>query len=97
MGTSVGRIGFYGTSSERLWCLTHTEELSLWDWDACTQRAGFRETRAAAAAAATAAASGSGSGMSALPIDYLVRCNYSAATDQLFLLAGTQVRRFLNS
>lgn len=86
MGCSVGRIGFYGAASERVWVTTHTEELSLWEWESCSQLAGFSQTRAAASAAAAS------SGMSALQIDYLVRCSYSAATNQLFLLAGTQVR-----
>jgi hypothetical protein len=27
VGTSVGRIGFYGPTCEKLWCLTHIETL----------------------------------------------------------------------
>ena len=29
---SVSRIGLYGTHSEKLWCLSHTETLHLWEW-----------------------------------------------------------------
>ena len=30
--TSVSRIGLYGDQSEKLWCLSHTETLHLWEW-----------------------------------------------------------------
>lgn len=29
---SVSQIGFYGPHSEKLWCLSHTETLHLWEW-----------------------------------------------------------------
>ncbi len=29
---SVSRIGLYGLQSEKLWCLSHTETLHLWEW-----------------------------------------------------------------
>ena len=29
---SVSRIGLYGTQLEKLWCLSHTETLHLWEW-----------------------------------------------------------------
>ncbi|XP_013634044.1 PREDICTED: WD repeat-containing protein 89 homolog isoform X2 [Brassica oleracea var. oleracea] len=32
VGTSVGKIGFLGDSYQKLWCLTHIETLSIWNW-----------------------------------------------------------------
>ena len=29
---SVSRIGLYGSQNEKLWCLSHTETLHLWEW-----------------------------------------------------------------
>lgn len=29
---SVSRLGLYGLHSEKLWCLSHTETLHLWEW-----------------------------------------------------------------
>ena len=29
---SVSQIGLYGSHSEKLWCLSHTETLHLWEW-----------------------------------------------------------------
>ena len=31
---SVSCIGLYGSHSEKLWCLSHTETLHLWEWAA---------------------------------------------------------------
>lgn len=78
VGTSVGRIGFYGTSYERLWCLTHIETLSLWDFEEGTILTEFSDTRSKASANWI------------LPqVDYLVRCHYSTASESLWLTAGT--------
>ncbi|XP_010545029.1 PREDICTED: WD repeat-containing protein 89 homolog [Tarenaya hassleriana] len=32
VGTSIGKIGFLGDCYKKLWCLTHIETLSVWDW-----------------------------------------------------------------
>ncbi|KAI8015779.1 WD repeat-containing protein GTS1 [Camellia lanceoleosa] len=32
VGTSIGKVGFFGEASQKLWCLTHIETLSVWDW-----------------------------------------------------------------
>lgn len=29
---SVSRVGLYGLQNEKLWCLSHTETLHLWEW-----------------------------------------------------------------
>lgn len=78
VGTSIGRIGFHGASSERLWCLTHIETLSIWDFEEGTRLADFSDTRAKASANWTLP-----------PIDYLVQCHSSAANERLWLIAGT--------
>lgn len=77
VGTSVGRIGFYGASSERLWCLTHIETLSIWDFEEGTRLADFNDTRAKASA-----------NWALPPVDYLVHCHYSAGAESLWLIAG---------
>lgn len=81
VGDSVAKIGFYGPRGEKLWCLTHTEELSLWNWEDGSSVAMFKDTRNATAAAAAA---------SNIPLQtqYLIRCEYSAAADQLCLIGG---------
>ena len=33
IGSSVAKIGTFGPEKDLLWCLTSTEELSLWDWE----------------------------------------------------------------
>ena len=43
---SVSRIGFYGSRSEKLWCLSHTETLHLWEWEAaCDEEAAGRSNQ----------------------------------------------------
>ncbi len=91
VGPSVARLGFYGGthpgSPSRLWVLTGTEELSLWDWADAARAAAAPDTRAALGAAAAAA--GAAGGALNAP-DYLIRCEWDAAAQQLWLLAGTQ-------
>ncbi len=89
IGSSVNRLGFCGAGPggpSRLWALTSTEELSLWDWADASRVASAPDTRALAAAAAGATAAGG----ALAAIDYLVRCEWDAAAGALWLLAGTQ-------
>ena len=40
LDASVARMGVYGESGEKLWCLSHTEGLHLWEWAAaCNEEA----------------------------------------------------------
>ncbi|KAK9819875.1 hypothetical protein WJX72_003515 [[Myrmecia] bisecta] len=84
---SVSRIGFYGAAGQKLWCQTHTETLTLWEWSAACQEdaAGgngalgeFGNAREALSNAASTAL------REPCQIDYLVGCEYNAATDQLW-------------
>ncbi|KAH8961512.1 hypothetical protein BDL97_05G054500 [Sphagnum fallax] len=79
VGTSVSRIGFYGRSQEKLWCLTHIESLSIWNFEEAMIEADFCDTRAKASCNWTLP-----------PVDYLIHCHYAAAVDSLWLVAGTQ-------
>ena len=40
LGASVARMGVYGEAGERLWVVSHTEGLHLWEWQAaCDEEA----------------------------------------------------------
>ncbi len=91
IGSSVARLGFCGALGERLWAATGTEELAVWRWADGDRCGSLPETRAAAAAAAAtcpeaAAALCAGEDT----VDYLVRCEWDAPGQTLWLLAGTQ-------
>ena len=34
LDNSVSSMGFYGQQNEKLWCLSHTETVHLWEWAA---------------------------------------------------------------
>ncbi|XP_024517926.1 WD repeat-containing protein GTS1 [Selaginella moellendorffii] len=78
VGTSVARVGFYGESNEKVWCLTHTESLSVWNFEEKRLEADFGDTRSRASAA-----------WSLTPVNYLIDCHYSPTLDGLCLVAGT--------
>ncbi|KAJ8419900.1 hypothetical protein Cgig2_007768 [Carnegiea gigantea] len=48
VGTSIGKIGFFGHDYQKLWCLTHIETLSIWDWKEEKLEADFQEARSLA-------------------------------------------------
>eukprot|EP00252_Welwitschia_mirabilis_P013259 TRINITY_DN2921_c0_g1_i2.p1 TRINITY_DN2921_c0_g1~~TRINITY_DN2921_c0_g1_i2.p1 ORF type:complete len:361 (-),score=60.44 TRINITY_DN2921_c0_g1_i2:149-1231(-) len=77
-GTSVARIGFFGEKSNKIWCLTHIESLSIWDWDNSSVQLQIENARSLASASWD------------LPqVDYFVECHYSPASDNLWLIGGT--------
>ena len=93
VGSTVARLGFCGAGGARLWATTGTEELSLWRWADYERLGSAPDTRAAAAAAAAscpAAAAAMVGEEQQVAVDYLVRCEWDAAQQQLWLLAGTQ-------
>ena len=93
VGSSVARLGFCGAGGARLWATTGTEELSLWRWADYERLGSAPDTRAAAAAAAAscpAAAAAMLGDEQQVAVDYLVRCEWDAAQQRLWLLAGTQ-------
>ncbi|KAL3702104.1 hypothetical protein R1sor_020126 [Riccia sorocarpa] len=77
VGTSIGKIGFYGTYSQKLWCLTHIETLSVWDLEEKMQAAEFKETRTNVSFH-----------WGLDNVNYLIDCYSPKDTDDLWLAAG---------
>mmetsp|Transcript_6920 Transcript_6920/g.25494 ORF Transcript_6920/g.25494 Transcript_6920/m.25494 type:complete len:446 (+) Transcript_6920:151-1488(+) len=88
VGSSVAKIGVFGPEHDLLWCLTTTEELSLWDWEEYDRLADLSDTRGRIAH------------VCGVPADqlYCIGCRAEqgplgpgvAATEALWLLAGTK-------
>ncbi|KAL3157293.1 hypothetical protein ABBQ38_001524 [Trebouxia sp. C0009 RCD-2024] len=91
---SVSRLGLYGLHSEKLWCLSHTETLHLWEWvAACDEESAggqgvLGEDRNARASLTQAASMTPGADALGPGLDYLISCAYSPRTSELLLLAG---------
>jgi len=69
---SISTVGFFGPNFEFLYCITHTEQLSLWSLQKEEQIKLFPDTRQL---------------NGQMRADYLLGCNYTAQ-QQLFLLSG---------
>ncbi|KAH7366210.1 hypothetical protein KP509_18G068000 [Ceratopteris richardii] len=80
VGTSLAKIGFCGKSNESLWCLTHIETLSMWDFEEGTRVADFNDARLKASA-----------NWALTPVDYFISCHYSPVTDRVWLIAGNNL------
>uniref|UniRef100_A0A7N0V378 Uncharacterized protein n=1 Tax=Kalanchoe fedtschenkoi TaxID=63787 RepID=A0A7N0V378_KALFE len=78
VGTSIGKVGFFGETSQQLWCLTHIETLSLWDWKNAEAGAHFHDARSAASAS-----------WKMENVDYFVDCHYSKEDNALWVIGGT--------
>ncbi|KAG9443778.1 hypothetical protein H6P81_015118 [Aristolochia fimbriata] len=78
VGTSVGKVGFFGERNQKLWCLTHIETLSVWDWTNATQEANFQDARSMAS-----------DRWNLDHVDYFVDCFYSSVDDRLWVIGGT--------
>ncbi|KAJ3695678.1 hypothetical protein LUZ60_001055 [Juncus effusus] len=76
--TSIAKIGFFGNSNQKLWCLTHIETMSIWDWNEGTREAHFEEAR-----------SSTSNQWNSTAVEYFVDCHYSATEDRLWLIGGT--------
>lgn len=83
VGTSIGKVGFFGEANQKLWCLTHIETLSVWDWNKSTTEANFDNARALASESWTLD-----------HVDYFVDCHYSAEEDCLWAIGGTNAGAF---
>ncbi|XP_057461365.1 WD repeat-containing protein GTS1-like isoform X2 [Actinidia eriantha] len=77
VGTSIGKVGFFGEASRKLWCLTHIETLSVWDWKDARIEVNFEDARSLAS-----------DRWSLDHVDYFVDCHYSGE-DNLWLIGGT--------
>ncbi|XP_041991851.1 WD repeat-containing protein GTS1-like [Salvia splendens] len=83
VGTSIGKVGFCGQTNDKLWCLTHIETLSVWDWNESRTEANFGDARALASESWTLD-----------QVDYFVDCHYSLEEDQLWVIGGTNAGTF---
>ncbi|XP_052203575.1 WD repeat-containing protein GTS1 [Diospyros lotus] len=77
VGTSIGKVGFFGEASQKLWCLTHIETLSIWDWKDARVEVNFENARSLAS-----------DRWSLDHVDYFVDC-YCPGDDRLWLIGGT--------
>ncbi|CAK9175313.1 unnamed protein product [Ilex paraguariensis] len=78
VGTSIGKLGFLGESNQKLWCLTHIETLSVWDWKDARIEANFEDARSLASDSWTLD-----------NVDYFVDCHYLGEDDRLWVIGGT--------
>ncbi|XP_011033552.1 PREDICTED: WD repeat-containing protein 89 homolog [Populus euphratica] len=78
VGTSIGKVGFFGDTYQKLWCLTYIESLSIWDWKDSRNEANFLEARSLASDSWTLD-----------HVDYFVDCHYAGEGDSLWLIGGT--------
>ncbi|KAK6120211.1 hypothetical protein DH2020_046117 [Rehmannia glutinosa] len=83
VGSSIGKVGFFGEANQKLWCLTHIETLSVWDWNDARTEANFEDARALASDSWTLD-----------HVDYFVDCHYSTEEDRLWVIGGTNAGTF---
>lgn len=76
--TSIAKLGFFGQMNQKLWCLTHIETLSIWDWKDTKREVNFEDARSLAS-----------DKWNLDDIDYFVDCHYSSADDRLWVIGGT--------
>ncbi|KAF2314993.1 hypothetical protein GH714_037475 [Hevea brasiliensis] len=78
VGTSIGKVGFFGENYRRLWCLTHIESLSIWDWKDEKNEANLQEARSLASDC-----------WSLDHVDYFIDCHHSGEGESLWVIGGT--------
>ncbi|KAK4777174.1 hypothetical protein SAY86_005862 [Trapa natans] len=78
VGTSIGKIGMFGRNYEKLWCLTHIETLSVWDWKNCANIGNFEDTRSLAS-----------NSWKNGQVDYFVDCHHE--DDGLWVIGATNL------
>lgn len=74
--SSVSCVGFFGPSSESVYCVTHQETFYVWDVSEAEPLSTITHLK---------------SGMKeqySVTVDYVVDCCYQQDTDRLFLIAG---------
>ncbi|CAN6347507.1 unnamed protein product [Urochloa humidicola] len=76
--TSVAKVGFFGNMYQKLWCLTHIETLSIWDWNDGSRELNLEDARSLAS-----------DKWNLDHVDYFVDCHYSLPDDRLWLIGGT--------
>ncbi|TXG63446.1 hypothetical protein EZV62_010440 [Acer yangbiense] len=78
VGTSIGKVGFFGDTFQKLWCLTHIETLSIWDWKDGQNEANFENARQLAS-----------DNWTLDQVDYFVDCLYTGEGESLWVIGGT--------
>uniref|UniRef100_A0A803NQQ7 Uncharacterized protein n=2 Tax=Cannabis sativa TaxID=3483 RepID=A0A803NQQ7_CANSA len=78
VGTSIGKVGFFGDKFQKLWCLSHIETLSIWDWNDARNEGDFQDARSIASKSWTSD-----------QVDYFVDCHYSEQEERLWVVGGT--------
>ncbi|KAJ6338476.1 hypothetical protein OIU76_008031 [Salix suchowensis] len=78
VGTSIGKVGFFGETYKKLWCLTYIESLSIWDWRDARNEANLLEARSLASDSWTLD-----------HVDYFVDCHYPGEGESLWVIGGT--------
>ncbi|KAL3517450.1 hypothetical protein ACH5RR_020039 [Cinchona calisaya] len=78
VGTSIGKVGFFGDTNQKLWCSTHIETLSVWDWKESIMEVNFEDARSLASDSWTLG-----------HVDYFVDCHYSTEENRLWVIGGT--------
>ncbi|XP_050203689.1 WD repeat-containing protein GTS1 [Mercurialis annua] len=78
VGTSIGKVGFFGENYQKLWCLTHVESLSIWDWKDAKNEANLQEARSMAS-----------DNWALDQVDYFVDCHYPGEGESLWVIGGT--------
>ncbi|KAK9281871.1 hypothetical protein L1049_004778 [Liquidambar formosana] len=78
VGTSIGKVGFLGETYQKLWCLTHIETLSVWDWKDARIEANFQDARSLASDSWTLD-----------HVDYFIDCHYSGKDERFWAIGGT--------
>ncbi|KAL5791809.1 hypothetical protein ACOSP7_000403 [Xanthoceras sorbifolium] len=78
VGTSIGKVGFFGETYQKLWCLTHIETLSIWDWKEGQNEANFENARSLAS-----------DSWALDQVDYFVDCHYTGEGESLWVIGGT--------
>ncbi|KAF8659611.1 hypothetical protein HU200_058365 [Digitaria exilis] len=76
--TSVAKVGFFGNMYQKLWCLTHIETLSVWDWNDGSRELNIEDARSLAT-----------DKWNLDQVDYFVDCHYSLPDDRVWLIGGT--------
>ncbi|KAL0896233.1 hypothetical protein Bca101_080194 [Brassica carinata] len=77
VGTSIGKIGFLGDCYQKLWCLTHIESLSIWNWQDGSCEVNLEKARELASES-----------WSQDNVDYFVDCHCPGGED-LWVIGGT--------
>ncbi|AEC10888.1 Transducin/WD40 repeat-like superfamily protein [Arabidopsis thaliana] len=77
VGTSIGKIGFLGDGYKKLWCLTHIETLSIWNWEDGSCEVNLEKARELASDSWTQD-----------NVDYFVDCHCPGGED-LWVIGGT--------